>query len=187
MAQYKVPPDPRDPKNKRTGRFRSDNREPVPWLWLGLGVVVTVIGLLIAYAIVSSALTREPLPVAPLEPTIIVLTAPPSPTATVTRMLPTPTVRPTATAVATPDFSAMPETITIGFYAKVANTDDVGVTVRGGPSINNAPITVASEGTVVFVVDGPEEANDLLWWHIELADGTSGWAAADFLEPSARP
>jgi hypothetical protein len=189
MARYQVPPDPRDPndKQKRTRRFRQDNREPIPWVWLGLGVVVTIIGLGIAYGIIFSALSREPLPVSPIEPTIIVLTAPPSPVPTATRNLPTPTVLPTATAVATPDYDLVPEELAAGFYAEVANTDGVGVTVRGGPSTINAAVTIASEGSVVLIVDGPEEGNDFLWWHIELEDGTDGWAVSNYLIPAARP
>lgn len=189
MARYQVPPDPRDPndKQKRSRRFRKDNREPIPWVWLGLGVVVTIIGLGIAYGIILSALSREPLPVSPIEPTIIVLTAQPSPTATVTRILPTPTVLPTATAVATPDYDLVPEELTADFYAEVANTDGVGVTVRGGPSTINAGVTIAPEGAMVLILDGPEEGNDFLWWHIELEDGTDGWAVSNYLIPAARP
>lgn len=189
MARYQVPPDPRDPndKQKRSRRFRQDNREPIPWVWLGLGVLVTIIGLGIAYGIIIAALSREPLPVSPIEPTIIVLTAPPSPTATATRLLQTPTVLPTATAVATPDYTLVPEELTAGFYAEVANTAGVGVTVRGGPSTINAGVTIAAEGDVVLILDGPEEGNDFLWWHIELEDGTDGWAVSDYLIPAARP
>lgn len=188
MARYQVPPDPRDSENKkRSRRFRSDNQEPIPWLWLGLGVIVTIIGLGIAYGIITAALRQEPLPVSPLEPTIIVLTAPPSATPTATRNLPTPTVLPTATAVSTPDYSVAPDELTVDYYAEVANTGGVGVTVRGGPSTNNARVTIAPEGAVVFVLDGPEEANEFLWWRIQLEDGTDGWAVSDFLIPAARP
>lgn len=189
MARYQVPPDPRDPndKQKRARRFRKDSQEPIPWLWLGLGVIVTIIGLGIAYGIIITALSREPLPVSPIQPTIIVLTAPPSPSPTVTRILATPTILPTATAVATPDYTLVPEELTVDFYAEVANTAGVGVTVRGGPSTNNASVTIAPEGTVVLVIDGPEEGNNFIWWQIELEDGTSGWAVSDYLIPAARP
>ncbi len=187
MAQYQVPPDPRDPKSKRTRRFRQDGKEPIPWLWLGLGVVVTFIGLGIAYAIIMAALSREPLSVAPIEPTIIVLTAPPNPTATATRILLTPTVLPTATAVPTPDYTLVPEELTIDFYAEIANTGGVGVRVRGGPSTSNAQVVIAPEGAVVLVLDGPEAANDFLWWQIRMADGTEGWTVSDYLIPAARP
>ncbi len=188
MARYQVPPDPRDPDNqKRARRFRSDKQEPIPWLWLGLGVIVTLIGLGIAYTIITAALSREPLPVAPIEPTIIVLTAPPSATPTATRDLPTPTVLPTATAVAAIDYSLIPEEITVGFYAEVVKTGGVGVRVRGGPSTSNAQVIVAPEGEVVLVLDGPEEGNDFIWWQIQTDDGSAGWVVADYLAPAARP
>jgi len=191
MARYQVPPDPRDPENKLTNkrprRQRQDEKEPVPWVWLGLGVIVTLVGVGLAYAIASSFLTRPPLPVDPLAPTVIVLTAPPSPTVTQTPNLPTPTSIPTTTPVATRDFSVAPEEVQVEFYARVANTGGIGVTIRGGPSINNARIIIAPEGDIVFVLAGPEEGNDLLWWNIRLEDGTEGWAAADYLEPSVGP
>ena len=191
MARYQVPPDPRDPDskltNKRKRRQRHDESEPIPWLWLGLGVIVTLIGVGIAYLIAGNFLARPPLPVERLTPTIIVLTAPPSPTATQTPVLVTPTSIPTSTPVATRDFSVPPEEVQPDYYAVVANTGGIGVTVRGGPSVNNAPITIADEGSIVFVLGGPEEGNDLLWWNIRLEDDTEGWAAADYLEPSAGP
>jgi hypothetical protein len=48
-------------------------------------------------------------------------------------------------------------------------------------------VTVAAEGSVVLVLAGPEEANDFLWWHIQMEDGTDGWAVSDYLVPAARP
>ena len=164
-----------------------DNEEPIPWLWLGLGVIVTLIGLGIAYTIITTALSREPLPVTPIEPTIIVLTAPPSATPTATRNLPTPTVLPTATAVATVDYSLIPEEISVDFFAEVVETGGVGVRVRGGPSTSNAQVVVAPEGAVVLILAGPEEGNDFLWWQIQMDDGTEGWVVADYLIPAARP
>ena len=87
----------------------------------------------------------------------------------------------------TPDIAVAPETITVGYYAQVVNTDGFGVTVRGGPSTSNAPLTVANEGIVLLVLDGPVEANEFLWWEIRLPDGTEGWVAGDFIEPVAAP
>lgn len=185
MAQYKVPPDPRDPDAK-VNKEKSP-REPIPWLWLGLGVLVTIIGLGIAGAIVSNFLTRPPLDVQPLTPTVIVLTAPPSPTPSATPLVPTPTAIPTLTPIPTPDTAVAPENITINYYAEVANTDGIGVTIRGGPSINNVAILIAPEGSIVYVLDGPAEGNDLLWWNVQLEDGTEGWAASDYLIPAAAP
>ncbi len=188
MARYQVPPDPREPQSRsKKQRPDKENQEPIPWRWLGMGVVVTLVGIALAISLINAFLSREPLPVAPLTPTIIVLTAPASVVPTMTPSLPPPSPIPTLTPVPTPDVAVAPEEITIGFYAVVANTEGLGVTIRGGPSTNNVPITVAEEGAFLLVLDGPLEGNGFLWWQVRLADGTEGWAAADFLEPSVAP
>ncbi|MCB9418435.1 MAG: SH3 domain-containing protein [Ardenticatenaceae bacterium] len=193
MAQYKIPPDPRDRGKKNnekrlaSGEKPFSEKEPVPWLWLGGGIIITLIGLGLSILLLRSFLLREPLAVTPVEPTIIVLTAPPSPTWTPLAEVVLPTVQPTFTPVPTPDVAVAPETITVGYYAQVVNTENVGVTVRGGPSTSNAPLTVANEGVVLLVLDGPVEANDFLWWEVRLPDGTEGWVAGDFIEPVAAP
>jgi hypothetical protein len=184
MAQYKIPPDPRD---KRKRRDEKQPTEPIPWLWLVGGILVTLIGLVISILLLRSFLLREPLEVSAVDPTVIVLTAPPSPTWTAIPDMAIPTVQPTFTPVPTPDVAVAPDAITPGYYAVVVNTDNVGVTVRGGPSTSNAPLTVAAEGSTLLVVDGPEEANEFLWWQIQLEDGTEGWVAGDFIEPTTAP
>ncbi len=188
MARYQIPPDPRE----RTGRHhekrqRDENDEPIPWRWLGLGFVVSIVGAGLALGLLNAFLSREPLPVTPLSPTLIVLTAPPSPPATQTPLIPTPILLPTVTAMPTPDPAVAPSEVTPGFYARVANTEGFGVTIRGGPSTSNVAITVAQEGAILFVLDGPAEGNGFLWWRVQLADGTEGWAAAEFLAPSDAP
>jgi hypothetical protein len=192
MARYRIPPDPRDPDSelskKRPRRQRRDSQENVPWLWLGLGVVVTAVAIGLAFFLANLFLTRPPLTAGALpEPTIVRLTAPPSPTPSLTPALPAPTTAPTFTPIPTPDVAVAPEEVTPGYYAVVANTDGIGVTVRGGPSTNNVRLTLASEGAIVFVLSGPAEGSDRLWWEVRLGDGTEGWVAADFLEPTAAP
>ncbi|MCP4423546.1 MAG: SH3 domain-containing protein [Chloroflexi bacterium] len=186
MAQYKAPPDPRDPNVKKNNK-KPDDRTPIPWLWLGLGVVVTLIGMGVAFSIVRAFLFREPLLVSPLEPTVIILTAPPSPTPPPGPAAVAPTAMPTFTPVPTPDAAVAPDEVTTGYYAQVVNTDGIGVTVRGGPSVSNVPLTVAPEGAILFVLDGPEAGGDLLWWQVRMEDGVEGWAAADFLAPAVAP
>jgi hypothetical protein len=191
MARYQLPPDPRAPENRLTGkrprRQRRDTQEPIPWLWLGLGVVVTLIGIGLAFSLASAFLSRPLLSVTPLEPTLIILTAPPSATPSVTPAVATPTSIPTFTPAPTPDVAVAPEEVTPGYYATVVNTGGVGVTVRGGPSTNNVAVTVASEGTSLFILDGPTQGDDLLWWQVRLDDGTEGWVAADYLAPAVAP
>jgi hypothetical protein len=187
MAQYKIPPDPRKSDEKRPHRTRRDAQEPIPWVWLGMGVVVTIVGIGIAWSIANELLSRPPLLVSEVAPTIVVLTAPATAVPSVTAVAITPTTIPTFTPIPTPDNALAPDEITVGFYAVVANTEGFGVTIRGGPSTSNVARLVADEGTVLLVIDGPEEANTFLWWQVQLQDGTEGWAAGQFLIPTAAP
>ncbi len=188
MAQYKAPPDPRESNGGTLGeRPFSTQKEPIPWRWLGGGIIMTVIGLGLSLVILRAFLLRQPLAVGPLEPTIIVLTAPPRLTPSPETAVTIPTAAPTFTPIPTPDAAVAPDTITPGYYAQVINTDNIGVTVRGGPSTNNAPLTVAPENAIMLVLDGPAEGNDFLWWQVRLEDGTEGWVAGDCLLPVAAP
>jgi hypothetical protein len=192
MARYQRPPDPRESPDdfaafQKKSKGAEEEGRSVPWLWLGLGVVVTLIGLAIGAAILSYFLFREPLPMAVEGPEIIRLTAPAGGVATETPPLPTATNVPTLTPPPTPDLSVAPEAITVGYYAAVANTDDVGVSLRGGPSTDNIRLLLVAEGTTILVIGGPVEGSGLIWWQVQLDDGTEGWVAGDFLIPAAAP
>ncbi len=189
MARYEIPPDPQNSKDKRPRRLRHDSQEPTPWRYLFLGVVVTFVSIVIALAIAQAFLSRPPLSTPSLQPTLIVLTAPPSAVPSTAPLLPTPSPIATITPIPTPDTAVAPPEISAGFYAIVASTEGAGLTVRGGPSTSNAQITVANDGDIVLIIGGPEadEPNNRIWWQLELADGTQGWAAGEFLEPAAAP
>lgn len=160
----------------------------VPWLWLGLGVIVSLAGLAAAVFWLGNYLTQPPEESAAVPvPTIIRLTAPPEPTSTATVLAPTPTVLPTVTPVPTIDASIIPPELTAGYYASVVNTDGVGVTVRNGPNTSNTPLTVAAEGSILLVLEGPTEGGSYRWWRVRMSDGMEGWVAGDFLAPSAAP
>lgn len=164
-------------------------KEPIPWKWLGLGLVVTILGCLGGYILLINFLSaQQPGDLdAQAEATIILLTAPPSPTLPATSLGQPPTPIPTFTPIPTPDTAVAPPEITPGFYVVVANTDDLGVTIRGGPGTRNVALFIAEEGTFFLVLDGPVEEDGFNWWQLELEDGSTGWAAANFLEPSAAP
>jgi hypothetical protein len=189
MARYEIPPDPRDTKDKRPRRLRADSPQPTPWRWLLLGLVVTVVSMALAVMLVNAFLRRPPLETAVPQPTLIILTAPPSAVPSPTPRQPTPTPIPTFTPIPTPDTAVAPPEITVGYYAEVANTGGAGVRVRGGPSTSNAAILVAADGEIVLIIGGPEadELNNQVWWQIQLGDGTEGWAVGDYLRPTAAP
>lgn len=190
MARYQRPSDPR--KSQQAIRDRppakgDGSSEPLPWLWLGLGILVTLIGLAIAGVLLAIFLFRQPLQVLLPTPTIIRLTAAPGAAATSTPRLPTATPIPTFTPPSTPDLSIAPETITVGYYAEVANTENIGVSLRGGPSTDNIRLELVPEGVAILVIGGPEEGSGFIWWQVRLENGTEGWVAGDFLVPGVAP
>jgi hypothetical protein len=38
-----------------------------------------------------------------------------------------------------------------------------------------------------LVIDGPRDANDFIWWQVQLDDGEIGWVAGDFILPASEP
>ncbi len=170
-----------------TGAEEANGREPIPWAWFGLGLLLTVLACAGAAILARGWLMAPPQEQGPVEPVIIVLTAPPSATPEPTSRPQAPTPIPTFTPIPTPDTAVAPSELRAGFYAEVANTDDLGVTVRGGPSTRNVVVTVAEEGTPLFIIGGPTEAEDFLWWNIRLDNGLEGWAVQNFLIPAAAP
>ena len=189
MARYETPPDPRDSdlKPRRPRRLREDNSESIPWIPLGLGLLVTIAGIALAFFLARALLVREPLAVALPTPTILRLTAPPTsaPTATVEQATPTPI--PTSTPAPTRDLSNPPDEITVGYYAVVSGTGDAGLTLRGGPSTDNVRLLRAPEGTLMQIIGGPETGGDFQWWEVRLLDGAEGWVAGDFIAPAPAP
>lgn len=189
MAQYKTPPNPSDSdlNPKRPRHNRSDGRDWAPIIGLGLGVLVTIAGIFIALRLTSAFLTPDPLLVESLPATVIRLTAPATPTLAATETLVAPTQFPTLTPLPTPDVRVAPDVVTVGFYAAVSHTSGVGVTVRSGPTTSNERLLVAPEDEVLLVIGGPTEGSGFTWWEVQVDEETTGWIAADFLEPVPAP
>ncbi len=189
MARYKKPDDPRNSglKEIRQRRQRGDYTEPIPWLWLGLGFLVTVAAILVAIRLANNFLARPPLSVSVdgMTPTIIRLTAPPTRAPTITPVQPTATPIPTLTPMPTADLSAPPDALQVGFYARVVPEE--GVTVRGGPSTQNVIFSVANQNTLMMIIGGPAIGGDYEWWEVRLDDETEGWVAGSFIEPAPAP
>jgi hypothetical protein len=174
--------------NLSSNQKDSGSKQPVPWLWLGLGLIATVAGCFLAWFLVGNWLLQPPAePADPYEPAVIVLTAPASRTPAPTSSAAPPTPIPTFTPIPTPDIAVAPGELSAGYYATVANTDGLGLTVRGGPNTTNVVVEVVDEGTVVLILDGPQEAEDFSWWQVRLDNGLEGWAVGNYLEPAAEP
>ncbi len=188
MARYRRPSDPRrgewDENQSPAGTDQTPEKGPFPWLWLGLGIIVTIAGLALASALISSLLNRDPLTTTLPTPTIIRLTALHSPAPTGFGPLASATPIPTFTPPPTPDLSIAPNEVTVGFYAEVFNTDGIGVSLRGGPSTDNVRLDLIPEEELLFIIGGPAEGNGFIWWQVLRDDESEGWVAGDFLKPA---
>lgn len=192
MARYETPPDPResDFRSSRKRQMRTGLFDWVSLVGLLLGLLITVIAIFVAWQMAKTFLAREALDVVPVtEPTIIVLTAPPSPTATPlgAQQTPTPITPLTEDDPVSEESAETPTDVAVGFYSQVANTGGIGVTVRGGPSTDNVRLVLLNEGEVALVIGGPQDGGGFTWWQIQMDDGTEGWVAAAFLVPAAAP
>lgn len=174
--------------NQYSAGNETRGKRPIPWLWLAFGALLSIGAIILLVSLTTNYLFAAPDDtLVEQDPTVIRLTAPPMPSATVVAVLPTAAVRPTTTPVPTIDVSVAPAELTPGYYAQVVETGGVGVTVRNGPSTRNVPVVIAAEGAVVIVLEGPTDADSLLWWRVRLPNGDEGWAAGDFLTPVAAP
>lgn len=113
-------------------------------------------------------------------------TAGPTLTPTLTLAPATPVVTPTATpelaVTATPVLTptATPEggipSPTVGGRAQVTTRYQF-VNLRQEPGLGAETIGQLANGTIVSILEGPEEADDLRWWRVEDDQGNTGWAA----------
>ncbi len=101
------------------------------------------------------------------------------------------TLPPTETPPPTPTLPpAAPSELAPAIYAEVTGTEGAGVSMRAGPGTNNARLKVAGEGSVVLVLEGPREdenLGDFTWWLIRDDEDTEGWVVQDFLIPTFPP
>ncbi len=70
--------------------------------------------------------------------------------------------------------------LAVGGTAAITESE---VNLRADASTASDVVTVLTQGQTATIVDGPREADGYQWWNIELADGTTGWIASNFLAP----
>jgi uncharacterized protein YraI len=63
------------------------------------------------------------------------------------------------------------------------HVNDNDVNLRSGPGLSNGVISTYDFGTNATIVSGPTNADGYAWFEIEVAGGTVGWMASDFLTP----
>lgn len=63
----------------------------------------------------------------------------------------------------------------VGVTALVQTTDNDVLNMRSGPGLSFARLGTIPNGTLVTLIEGPQNADDLIWWRVRLPDGTEGW------------
>jgi hypothetical protein len=188
-----------DKKTRQTRRPRrleeitsTDIGFPLVWVLIGALsglIIIGLVGLGVVNIIRKQSITPTPSAIPGLAPTQPIAESTPG-QATPT-IPPVVTLEPSATPIPTDTPTpALPIALEPGVYARVINTDGAGVSVRAGPGTNNARLGVAPEGSIILILDGPradENLQEFAWWFVRNEDGTEGWAAQDFLEPSLPP
>ncbi len=97
----------------------------------------------------------------------------------------TETVPPTSTAAANQPVDAPAPEPTPPRYARVFNTNGLGVNLRKEPGPQGQPLLAVAEATVLRVL-GPEETVQARVWRLceHEARGVQGWVPAEYLQPS---
>lgn len=191
MARYQVPPDPRKGDSAGEHAHKAgthEGRPSPPWLWIGLGAIVTVLA--IAVAILWARLLLDiPATDAEPTPTVILRTAAPTvPRATATNpgVAQPEATKDEETAVGpsvTEEPTSVPSgNLAIGVSVRVAETG-VGLNLRAEPVVADDNIlALVPDGTVLEVVGGPELAGEYTWWQLRMSDGTEGWGVEQYLQ-----
>ena len=197
MARYQIPPDPRQGENEGPHARRPKKKPPrssPPWLWIGLGAIVTVLAIAVAvlWARVLlgdvDQLEEQPTPTITIQ--TAVPTDPPTPTTGAVEMSPSPQAEVTGEAApATTDAPVEGEptsvpagVMAIGIEVTVTGTGGAGVSLRAGPGTDNARLAIGQDGDVLEIIGGPEEEADYIWWLVRTADGTEAWVVEDYLQ-----
>jgi uncharacterized protein YgiM (DUF1202 family) len=69
--------------------------------------------------------------------------------------------------------------IKIGDTVEVV-TNGNNLNLRSAPGVNQAVVAKLPPGTRMKVIDGPQQADNYVWWKLNGSEGT-GWAAGNFL------
>jgi hypothetical protein len=170
-----------DPEKKPQPHARRRRLTLPPWALLVILVAIVILLcvslILIVRAISDGGDRKTPTP----GPT---LTTEQQPTNTPIPITPTPAVTPTSTIplpAGTLEPTATPAGIVPGAMVVVQGTLGAGLNLRAEPSTGGRVIANAREGTVLMVLEGPQEANNYTWWKLRAPDGSEGWGAGEWL------
>ena len=107
----------------------------------------------------------------------------PRPTAVLWTATPTLTATPVPTSTPPP---VPPGQLGQGIRAQVTGTGSAGLSLREDASTGAERIDVATEGEMLLIIGGPQEADGYTWWLLRDEDDPEreGWGAAAYLTPA---
>lgn len=108
---------------------------------------------------------------ATVAPTVIATITPVPTEPRVTPTSPAPTATSTPPSTETPTPAPLTATVSSG----------VGIYLRSEPGTGSAELQYLEDGTIIFVLDGQQVAEDLQWQQVRTDTGQVGWVATDFI------
>ena len=181
--------------NQRPPRSRSNQELWPRWMWVAVPALVVVVGLGLYWALFSSPAETTSTP--SMTPTMRVIESVPTqaPTAegtmsaldlTPTRpsLPPLATFTPTPLTITTPEeavATAEPTSAGLAIGGKATVSASSGLKMRSSPGTSASQVKTLSNGTVVEILDGPQEADDYTWWQVRDEAGITGWVAGEYL------
>ncbi|MBI1278398.1 MAG: SH3 domain-containing protein [Anaerolineaceae bacterium] len=65
--------------------------------------------------------------------------------------------------------------IAVGMQVRVQTTDNDVLNIRSGPGRSFARLGTIGNGTIVIVLEGPQNADGLIWWRVRTPAAVEGW------------
>jgi hypothetical protein len=171
-----------NPDKKQKPHARRRRVALPPWALLAILVAIIIAlcaGLILVVQAIRGHGDETPTPVATATRAVV-------PTFTSQPVAPTGETPPTATVVlpvGTPEGTVPPTEIGPGALVVVQGTLGAGLNLRTEPSTGTESrvVTNVREGTVLTVLEGPEEADGYTWWRMRAPGGEEGWGAANWI------
>ena len=94
----------------------------------------------------------------------------------------TPAVEAQQTTLAAQQATALPGVFSIDMRVQVTDTEGHGLKIHSEPDIESDTLTIASEGSLWIIIEGPTIEEGRIWWKMwSEQSGTTGWAVQEYL------
>jgi hypothetical protein len=170
-------------RRHRTASLPSSRQEFALWLqyggWRVVSIAAAVVVILVLGMVVLRGLNRAPLAIATPTAGPAAANQPP-----LIQSLPTVTPAISSTAAIASQGTGSPGASGGAAKFSVTNTGPEGLFLRPDHNTNSDPIKTLQDGSVVTVIGEDFSGPDRVWKHVRDAEGSEGWAAADYLKPA---